>query len=86
MKSIAPKVNKLFLSCFCSSEVISFIHYPKEDHFEFYINIYKSMPGAANWKEKLRMIYYILKGTYFEDQIVLGRKEVNKLREFLKKI
>lgn len=75
----------LFILCGCQSEVLV-LNYDKEiklADLAIYENI-EAFSMKMSWKQKFRHIWQILiKGTPYNDQIVLDKKQLQTLKEFL---
>jgi len=75
-----------FIACSCSSEGLYLIKYKGED--EVYLSIFSRgiNPKRFNWKDKIRYIWHALtKNKPFEDEIVLDKNAVAKLKKVLNK-
>lgn len=76
-----------FIACSCKSEGIYLVKYKKEE--EVYLSFFSHgiNPKKLNWKDMIRYIWHLLKtGKPFEDQIVLDKAAVAKLKKVLNKI
>lgn len=78
--------NKLHLECSCGSHGF---HFEKEDDpFPvWYVSLWlRGYQGNPNWKYRLRQILRIIKtGEPYADEIVLEKKDLVELQEYIKK-
>ena len=75
-----------FILCSCSSEGIYLVKHKGEE--EIYLSIFSRgiNPKRFGLKDKLRYIWNIFKnGKPFEDEIVLDKKAIEKLKKALNK-
>jgi len=82
------KTSKIeeFIMCSCFSEGIYLVRYKDEE--ELYLSIFTRgiNPKRFNWKDKIRYIWHALtKNKPFEDEIVLDKNAVAKLKKILNK-
>ena len=73
---------EIIIPCACSCGVLRLVK-DKEDG-ELYISAYKNDPDVANWRQKLRWIWSIIKNDIFADEIVIRPDDVKKLKKFFK--
>jgi hypothetical protein len=76
-----------FIICSCHSEGIYVVKHKDEE--EVYMSLFSHgiNPKSLNWKSKLRYIWQVFKnGKPFEDEIVLDKSAVAKLKKILNKI
>lgn len=77
--------NTIFSLCDCRSEVLV-IDYDKEVSCAD-LCIYKSVNIYLSFWQKMRMIFRILtKGTPYSDQIILSKKQLLEVKEFIELI
>ena len=75
-----------FITCSCFSEGIYLVRYKGEE--ELYLSIFTRgiNPKRFNWKDKIRYIWHALtESRPFEDEIVLDKNAVAKLKKVLNK-
>jgi len=75
-----------FITCSCFSEGIYLVRYKGEE--ELYLSIFTRgiNPKRFNWKDKIRYIWHALtESRPFEDEIVLDKDAVAKLKKVLNK-
>jgi len=75
-----------FIACSCYSEGLYVVKYKDED--EVYLSIFTRgiNPKRFNWKDKVRYIWKVLTTEKpFEDEIVLDKQAVAKLKKILNK-
>lgn len=75
-----------FITCSCFSEGIYLVRYKDEE--ELYLSIFTRgiNPKRFNWKDKIRYIWHALtESRPFEDEIVLDKNAVAKLKKILNK-
>lgn len=75
-----------FITCSCFSEGIYLVRYKDEE--ELYLSIFTRgiNPKRFNWKDKIRYIWHALtESRPFEDEIVLDKDAVAKLKKVLNK-
>jgi hypothetical protein len=77
---------KEFIECSCFSEGLFIVKYKDED--EVYLSIFSRgiNPKRFNWKDKIRYIWRALTtNAPFEDEMVLDKQAVAKLKKILNK-
>jgi len=75
-----------FITCSCFTEGIYLVRYKDEE--ELYLSIFTRgiNPKRFNWKDKIRYIWHALtENRPFEDEIVLDKDAVAKLKKILNK-
>ena len=75
-----------FITCSCFSEGIYLVRYKDEE--ELYLSIFTRgiNPKRFNWRDKIRYIWHALtESRPFEDEIVLDKDAVAKLKKVLNK-
>lgn len=75
-------MKEIYINCECGTEILR-IEYDEQDEF-YYLSIYK-LDKEHSLRNKLRYIWKIIKiGEPYEDQIVITKKQISKLSNFLK--
>lgn len=72
-------MKELTLKCACGSEVISFTK-----DLELEIAIFSQKMYKNTLSGRIRIAWYALKGTLFNDTIILNEESERELKEFLK--
>jgi len=84
---MANKKIEEFIACSCASEGLYVVRHAGEE--ELYLSFFSQgiNPKRFNWKDKLRYIWNVLKNSKpFEDELVLNKHSVAKLKKILNKI
>lgn len=84
-KACDSKSDRLYLSCDCSCSILT-VEKNKEDNL-YYIGLFKrGFNNILSWKERFRWAKEILlTGNVWTDNVVLNKKEYNKLKKFMDK-
>lgn len=72
-----PKRKDLFLSCSCESEILRISKWEDED--EVYFTVYSFLANKYSFWERLKILFG---GKTKSTEIILSKKEFNKLRKF----
>jgi len=72
-----------YIKCDCGSEIMTITQDDEIDEL-YYVSIFKFYTHRYTWKDKLRHIWQIIRhGTPWNDQMVLRRDELNKIKEII---
>lgn len=77
-------MKDIFIECNCHSEAI---RVEKQTDGDVWFSFWQSGFGLKElcWKERLRLIFYILKnGHSYTDMVIFNKEKVDKLIDFLK--
>lgn len=75
--------NSLFIECNCHSEGLQI---EKQDDGDYWFSFWERGFGSKelNFKEKLRLVFYIFRtGKPYTDMLIFDKEKINKIKEFL---
>lgn len=76
--------DPVYAECECGGEIVA-VQYDK-DMDSFYVSIY-SLDWRKGWKEKLKLIWFILKnGHPYTDQVIVKREDMAEVTGYIAEV
>ena len=78
-------MKNIQLKCQCSCEALEFQYDQEETDGQYYVSIWrKGYQSPLSFKERLRWCWYLLtKGKLWGDEVVLDKKQILQLKNWL---